>query len=47
MFVINCKNYEEIAGDKIIQFVKIAEKVKTTMSKTFVHSKSMTKIQKI
>ncbi len=27
MFVINCKNYEEIAGDKIIKFVKIAEKV--------------------
>ncbi len=27
MFIINCKNYEEIAGDKIIKFVKIAEKV--------------------
>ena len=27
MFVINCKNYEEIAGDKIIRFVKTAEKV--------------------
>ncbi|NND86252.1 MAG: triose-phosphate isomerase [Nitrosopumilus sp.] len=27
MFVINCKNYEEIAGEKIIKFVKIAEKV--------------------
>ena len=27
MFVINCKNYEEIAGDKIIKFVKTAEKV--------------------
>ena len=27
MFVINCKNYEEISGDKIIKFVKIAEKV--------------------
>ena len=27
MFVINCKNYEEISGDKIIQFVKTAEKV--------------------
>ncbi len=26
MFIINCKNYEEIAGDKIIKFVKIAEK---------------------
>jgi len=26
MFVINCKNYEEISGDKIIKFVKIAEK---------------------
>jgi len=27
MFVINCKNYEEIAGDKIIKFIKTAEKV--------------------
>ncbi len=27
MFVINCKNYEEIAGDEIIKFVKIAEKI--------------------
>ncbi|MCV0392376.1 MAG: triose-phosphate isomerase [Nitrosopumilus sp.] len=27
MFVINCKNYEEIAGDNIIKFIKIAEKV--------------------
>ena len=27
MFVINCKNYEEISGDKIIKFVKIVEKV--------------------
>jgi len=27
MFVVNCKNYEEISGDKIIKFVKIAEKV--------------------
>ncbi len=27
MFVINCKNYEEISGDNIIKFVKIAEKV--------------------
>jgi len=27
MFVINCKNYEEIAGDKIVKFVKIVEKV--------------------
>ncbi|NQV39023.1 MAG: triose-phosphate isomerase [Nitrosopumilus sp.] len=27
MFVINCKNYEEIAGDNIVKFVKIAEKV--------------------
>ncbi len=27
MFVINCKNYEEISGDKIIKFIKIAEKV--------------------
>ena len=27
MFVINCKNYEEISGDRIIKFVKIAEKV--------------------
>jgi triosephosphate isomerase len=27
MFIINCKNYEEIAGDKIIELVKIAEKI--------------------
>lgn len=27
MFIINCKNYEEIAGDKIVEFVKIVEKV--------------------
>ena len=27
MFVINCKNYEEISGNKIIKFIKIAEKV--------------------
>ena len=27
MFVINCKNYEEIAGDKIIKFVKIVKKI--------------------
>jgi len=27
MFVINCKNYEEIAGDKIIKFIKTAEKI--------------------
>ena len=27
MFVINCKNYEEISGDKITKFVKIAEKI--------------------
>ena len=27
MFVINCKNYEEIAGDNITKFVKTAEKV--------------------
>jgi triosephosphate isomerase len=27
MFIINCKNYEEIAGDRIIEFVKIVEKV--------------------
>jgi len=27
MFIINCKNYEEIAGDKIKEFVKIAEKI--------------------
>ena len=27
MFVINCKNYEEISGDKIIQFIKTAEKI--------------------
>jgi len=27
VFIINCKNYEEISGDKILKFVKIAEKV--------------------
>ncbi len=27
MFIINCKNYEEISGDKISKFVKIAEKI--------------------
>lgn len=27
MFIINCKNYEEISGDKILKFVKIAEKI--------------------
>ena len=27
MFVINCKNYEEISGDKITKFVKTAEKI--------------------
>lgn len=27
MFIINCKNYEEISGEKIIKFVKIAEKI--------------------
>jgi len=27
MFIINCKNYEEIAGDKIIEFVNIVEKI--------------------
>jgi len=27
MFIINCKNYEEIAGDKIIKFVKIDENI--------------------
>ena len=27
MFVINCKNYEEVSGDKIIKFIKIVEQV--------------------
>ena len=27
MFIINAKNYEEIAGDRIIKFVKTAEKI--------------------
>ena len=27
MFVINCKNYEEISGDKIKKFIQIAEQV--------------------
>jgi triosephosphate isomerase len=27
MFVINCKNYEEVSGEKILRFVKTAESV--------------------
>ena len=27
MFIINCKNYEEIAGEKIIKIARIAEKI--------------------
>ena len=27
MFIVNCKNYEEISGEKIVKFVKTAEKV--------------------
>lgn len=27
MFIINCKNYEEIAGDKILKLIKAAEKI--------------------
>jgi len=27
MFIINCKNYEEIAGEKIIKLARIAEKI--------------------
>ena len=27
MFIINCKNYDEIAGEKIIKISKIAEKL--------------------
>ena len=27
MFIINCKNYDEISGEKIIKFVKTAEKI--------------------
>lgn len=27
MFIINCKNYEEIAGDKIVKFIKTVEKI--------------------
>ena len=27
MFVINCKNYDEISGDKIIKLAKISEKI--------------------
>ena len=27
MFIINCKNYEEISGNKIIEFVKIVERI--------------------
>lgn len=27
MFIINCKNYEEISGEQIVKFVKTAEKI--------------------
>ena len=27
MFIINCKNYNEIAGEKIIKIAKTAEKI--------------------
>jgi len=27
VFIINCKNYEEIAGDKIVKFVKTVEEI--------------------
>jgi len=27
VFIINCKNYEEVSGDKILEIVKIAEKI--------------------
>ncbi len=27
MFIINCKNYEEVSGSQITKFVKIAEKI--------------------
>jgi triosephosphate isomerase len=27
MFIINCKNYEEISGEKIIKLVKVAQKI--------------------
>ena len=27
MFIINCKNYDEIAGEKIIKIAKTAEKI--------------------
>lgn len=27
MFIINCKNYEEIAGDKVVKLAKIVEKI--------------------
>jgi len=27
LFIINCKNYEEISGDRIVRFVKTAERV--------------------
>ncbi len=27
MFIINCKNYEEVSGEKIKKFVKISEKI--------------------
>lgn len=27
MFIINCKNYEEVAGDRIVRLVRIAERI--------------------
>ncbi len=27
LFIINCKNYEEVSGSQISKFIKIAEKI--------------------
>ena len=27
MFIINCKNYDEISGDKIVKLAKISQKI--------------------
>ena len=33
MFIINCKNYDEISGDKIIKLAKISQKISKKYAK--------------
>ena len=36
MFIINCKNYDEVAGEKIIKLAKLSEKISKNYNlKTF------------